>query len=210
MQPHVQDLQHIGGPQRIPGIEDIVVAKADVNLRFQHFFHPRDAAPFRVAVEAPLQVNIDQRVSDKVDAGHFQQAEQPRSVSAVIGVHRGGMAGGHLGAHIQLQRQRRHGFDKARLLIVNLIAMYVHQPIVFLRQRKGFVQRLYAVFARELEVRNGPHHVSPQPQRLFQQCLAVGIGHNAFLRESDDLQRHPGRDLLLHLQHGAQRGQGRI
>ncbi|MNT79357.1 hypothetical protein D3C72_2186860 [compost metagenome] len=64
----MQHLQHVGGPQRVPGVEHIVMTKADVDIRLQHLFHPGDAAPLRVAVEAPLQVDIHQRVSNKVDA----------------------------------------------------------------------------------------------------------------------------------------------
>ena len=142
-------------------IEHVVMAEANVDLCLQHLLHPRHAAPFRVAVETPLQVNVHQRVGDEVDAGHFQQAEQPRGVSAVVRVHRRGVAGGDFRSHLQLQRQRRHGLDEARLLVVDFIAVHVHQPIVFLRQRERLMQRLHAVFAGEFEVRNGTHHVGP-------------------------------------------------
>ena len=72
----MQHLQHVGGAQRIPGIKHIVVAEADVDLCLQHLFHPRNAAPLRIGVEAALQVNIDQRISDKVNARQLQQPEQ--------------------------------------------------------------------------------------------------------------------------------------
>ncbi|MNV99779.1 hypothetical protein D3C71_1951890 [compost metagenome] len=63
------------------------------------------------------------------------------------------------------------------------------------------MQRLHAVFPGEFKVRDGPYHVGSQPQRLFQQGFAVGIRHDALLREGDDLQRNPGGHFLLHFQH---------
>ncbi|MNI84601.1 hypothetical protein D3C73_1415200 [compost metagenome] len=115
------------------------MTKTDVNSRLQHLFHPRDTPPLRVSIKTALQVNIHQRIRDKVDTGHFQQPEQTRSISTIVRVHRCGMTGGHFRAHIQLQRQRGYGFDKTRLFVVNLIAMHIHQPVVFLRQRKSFM-----------------------------------------------------------------------
>ena len=76
MQPHMQHLQHIRRSQRIPRIEDIIVTKADVNAGLLHLFNARDAATFWIGIETSLQMNIDQRVGDKVNTGHFQQAEQ--------------------------------------------------------------------------------------------------------------------------------------
>ena len=54
----------------------IIVTKADVNAGLQHLFNARDAATFWIRIETSLQMNIDQRVGDKVNTGHFQQAEQ--------------------------------------------------------------------------------------------------------------------------------------
>ena len=42
MQPHMQYLQHIGRPQRIPRVEDIVMAKTNINSRFEQLFHTGD------------------------------------------------------------------------------------------------------------------------------------------------------------------------
>ncbi|MNW00209.1 hypothetical protein D3C71_1956680 [compost metagenome] len=78
-------------------------------------------------------------------------------------MHRGGVAGGDLGAHLQLQRQRGHGLHKAGLLVVNLVAVHVHQPIIFLRQGKSLVQLFHAVFAGEFKMRDSPDHVRPEP-----------------------------------------------
>lgn len=109
----MQYLQHIGGAQRIPRVEDVIMAEADVDLCFQHLFDARYAATFRIRIKAPLQVNIYQWVRDKVNAGHFQQAKEAGSIRAVIGMHCRGMAGGHAFAHIVTMRQRRDGFNKA-------------------------------------------------------------------------------------------------
>jgi len=158
----MQHLQHIRRSQRIPRIEDIIVTKADVNAGLQHLFDARNAATFWISIKTSLQMNIDQRIGNKVNAGHFQQAEQARSIRPVIRVHCGGVAGGDARAHSFTVRQRGNSFDKTRLLIVYLIAVNIDETVVFLRQREGFMQRLHAVFAGKFKMRNRPHYVSSQ------------------------------------------------
>ena len=102
------------------------------------------------------------------------------------------------------------GLEEARLLVVDFVAMHVHRQVVALGQVDGLVQRLDAQLAGEFEMRDRPHHVGAQAQRLLQQFQAVGVGENALLGEGDDLQVDPGRHFAAHLEHGLERGEGRV
>ena len=52
------------------------MAKADVNARRHQLLHARDTATLRIVVKASLEVNIDQWVSDEVNAGELQQTKK--------------------------------------------------------------------------------------------------------------------------------------
>jgi len=67
----MQDLQHITGPQRVPRVKDIIMTKANVDPRRHQLLHPGNAPSLRVVVKPALQMNIDQRIGDKVDAGEL-------------------------------------------------------------------------------------------------------------------------------------------
>ena len=71
MEPHMQDLQHVAGPQRVPRVEHIIVAKTDINAGRHQLLDPRHATPLRVVIKPPLQMNIHQRVGDEVNAREF-------------------------------------------------------------------------------------------------------------------------------------------
>ncbi|MNV95370.1 hypothetical protein D3C71_1902550 [compost metagenome] len=72
------------------------------------------------------------------------------------------MAGGHAMANARLVRQHGDGFDEARLLIVDLIAVDIQRAVIFFRQREGDVQGLHAVLAGKFKVRDRPDHIGPQ------------------------------------------------
>ena len=158
----MQHLQHIAGAERVPRVEDVVMTKADVNTCLLQLFHPGYTATLRIVIKAPLQVDVDQRVSNEVNPRHLQQTEEPRSVSAVVGVHGGGVAGRHARADAGLIRQRGHRLDKPRLFVVNFIAVDIQRAVILLRQLKSDMQRLHAIFPGKFEVRDRPHHVGPQ------------------------------------------------
>ncbi|MNI76127.1 hypothetical protein D3C73_1323350 [compost metagenome] len=63
----MQHLQHIRGAQRIPRIKDIIMAKADVDLCLQHLFDAGDTATLGIGVKTSLQVNVHQRIRNKVN-----------------------------------------------------------------------------------------------------------------------------------------------
>ena len=69
------------------------------------------------------------------------------------------MAGGDSCAHSFTVRQGGNGFDKARLLIIDLITVNVDETVVFLRQGEGFMQRLHAIFTGKFKMRNRPNNV---------------------------------------------------
>ena len=117
------------------------------------------------------------------------------------------MTGRHACAVAVAMGQRRHGFHKARLFIINLIAVNIDQPVIAVSQRKGFMQRLDAIFAGEFVVRNGADDICAQPQGFFQQSFAVGIGENALLGKRHYLNRDPRCHLRFQLQHRFQRRQ---
>ena len=91
----MQDLQHIAGPQRVPRVKDVIMTKAHVDPRRHQLLHPGNPPSLRIVIKPALQMNIHQRIGDKVDTGELKQAEQARGISAIIGVHGGGMAGRH-------------------------------------------------------------------------------------------------------------------
>ncbi|MNV12442.1 hypothetical protein D3C71_1030440 [compost metagenome] len=204
MQPHVQHLQHVGRAHGIPGIEHIVVAEADVDVRLQHLLDPGDAAALGVGIETPLQVNVHQRIGDEVDVRHLEQPEQAGSIGPVVGVHGGGVAGGDSMADTALVSQGRQGLDEARLLVIDFVAVHIHQNLILLGKIEDVMQTFYPILPSKLEMGDRADHVDPQLERLLQQCLAVGIGEDPLLREGDDLQLDPRLHLLLHLQHGFQ------
>ncbi len=201
MQPHVQHLQHVGRPHGIPGVENVVVTETDVDVRRQHLLHPGDAAAFWIAVEAPLQVDIHQRIGDEVEVRQLQQPEQARRISPVVGVHGGGVAGGHPLAHAALVGQGRQRLDEAGLLIIDLVTVHIHQNLILLGKIEHIVQTFDPVFPGKLEMGDGTDHVGTQLEGLFQQRLAVRVGEDPLLREGDDLQLHPLLHLFPHLQH---------
>ncbi len=70
------------------------MAEADIEASRQQLLDPGDTAAFRVVIETPLQMDIDQWIGDKVDIRHLQKPEQPRGIGTIVGVHGGGVAGG--------------------------------------------------------------------------------------------------------------------
>lgn len=183
----MQDLQHIAGPQRVPRVKDVIMTKANVDPRRQQLLHPGNAPSLRVVVKPALQMNIHQRIGDKVDAGELKQAEQTRGISAIIGVHSGGMAGRYPRPYPRFQRQRGNGFNKARLLIVNFIAVNIQWAVILLRQTEGDMQRFHTIFTGVLKMRDRPDDVRPQLEGLLQQRLAVGVREDPLLWKSDNL-----------------------
>ncbi|VXA81002.1 hypothetical protein AERO9A_420397 [Aeromonas salmonicida] len=204
MQPHVEHLQHVGGAHGIPGIEHIIVAEADIDVGLKHLLHPGNATTLGIGIEPALQVDVHQRIGDEVDIRHLEQTEQAGSIGPVVGVHGCGMAGGHPMAHAALVGQGRQCLDKAGLLVIDLVTMNIHQNLILLGKIEDVMQTFDPVFPGELEMGYGTNHIGSQPERLFQQGLAVGIREDPLLREGDDLQLDPLLHLLPHLQHGFQ------
>lgn len=95
---------------------------------------------------------------------------------------------------------RGQRFQAAGGLVVDLVAVHVHQLVVLFGQRDGEIQRGHAVFPRELEVRNRAHAVRAHAHRVLHQPAAVRIALNALLREGDDLQRHNVLQLVAQLE----------
>ncbi len=106
----MQDLQHIAGPQRVPRVKDVIMTKANADPRRQQPLHPGNA-PLG-SRQTALQMNIHQRIGDKVDAGELKQAEQTRG-KRHYRVHSGGMAGRYPRLPFPLSCQRGNGFNSA-------------------------------------------------------------------------------------------------
>ena len=64
-------------------------------------------------------------------------------------------------AYPRFQRQRGNGFNKARLLIVNFIAVNIQWAVILLRQTEGDMQRFHTIFTGELKMRDRPDDVRP-------------------------------------------------
>ena len=61
----------------------------------------------------------------------------------------------------RFQRQRGNGFNKARLLIVNFIAVNIQWAVILLRQTEGDMQRFHTIFTGVLKMRDRPDDVRP-------------------------------------------------
>lgn len=143
------------------------MAEADVDVRLQHLLHPGDATALGIAVEAPLQVNVHQRIGHEVDVRHLQQPEQPRRIGTVVGVHGGGMTGGHPMANTALVGQGCQRLDKTGLFVIDFVAMHIHQNLIFLCKIEDVVQTFDPIFPSELEMGDGAYHVGAQFESLF-------------------------------------------
>ena len=210
MQPGVEDTHDVAVAQRIPRVLNRVLSEADVDPGAVQLRHPRHAAAFRPAVEAPLQMNAFGRAGDKVNARGFEQAEQLRAVGVIVGAHGAGMAGGDLRAHAAHPGLFRQYLQKARLRVVGFIAVYVHQAAVALGQIHQKNQRADALIAGVFVVRNAAHHVGAHFDGAGHQFASAGKGLNALLRKGDDLQIDKMGRLFFHPQHRLKRGQGRV
>ena len=125
-------------------------------------------------------------------------------------MHGCGVAGGDAAAHPEPDRLRGHHLDEARVIVVGLVAVDVDtQPLVG-GQRHRELDRALAVLARELEVRDGAHHVDAHVDRAPHQILASVERHDALLRKRDELQLHLVADLLTQLDERANRAQLRV
>ena len=210
MQPGVEDTHDVAVAQRIPRVLNRVLSEADVDPGAVQLRHPRHAAAFRPAVEAPLQMNAFGRAGDKVNARGFEQAEQLRAVGIVVGAHGAGMAGGDLRAHAAHPGLFRQHLQKARLRVVGFIAVHVHQAAVALGQVHQKNQRADALIAGVFVVRNAAHHVGAHFDGAGHQFASAGEGLNALLREGDNLQIDKMGRLFFHSQHRLKRRQGRV
>ncbi|MNN49223.1 hypothetical protein D3C81_1637360 [compost metagenome] len=127
VQPCLEDAQDVAIAQRVPGVDDRILAEAHVHACPVDLGHTRQPAAFGVAVEAPLQVDALGWARNEIDARHFQQAEQFGAVGIVIGTHGRGVACGHPCPHPTHPRFFGQHLEEARLRVVGLVAMHVHQ-----------------------------------------------------------------------------------
>jgi hypothetical protein len=61
VQPHVSDLQHVGGAERVPRVHHAIMAKGDRNALRHQLLDARLPASFRIGVVTALQRDVDQR-----------------------------------------------------------------------------------------------------------------------------------------------------
>ncbi|MNF96663.1 hypothetical protein D3C84_794590 [compost metagenome] len=110
------------------------------------------------------------------------------------------MAGGDPGAHAAHPRLFGQHLEKARVRVVGLVAMHIHQAASALGQVHEEFDRADALLAGVLEMRNAADHVGAQRHRLFHQRAPIGVGLDAFLGEGDDLQVDQVAGFLAHLE----------
>ncbi|MNE56941.1 hypothetical protein D3C80_1518840 [compost metagenome] len=99
VQAGLKNAQDVAVAQRVPRVDDGVLAKAHVHPGTVDLGNTGDATAFGVVVKAPLQVNALGRARHEVDARQLEQAEQLVAVGIVIRAHGHGMAGRHPGTH---------------------------------------------------------------------------------------------------------------
>ena len=184
------DITQVSGTHGIPGILDVILPEGDVDSRLGQFLHAGDTSALRVGVDAPLEVRIDQRIRHEVDATHLEQAHQAQEVRIVVGVHCRRVRGGHSRPNPGLECARGQGFQPARGLVVDFVAVHVHEQSVLLRKLDCEVQRGDGVLAGELKVRDGADCIHAHFRRAAHKVASVREGLDAFLREGNQLQGH--------------------
>lgn len=210
MQSRFQHPQDVAVAQRIPGIDDGILGEADVEAGLQQLVDPGHAATLGKGVEAALQVDALGRAGDEVDAGVGQQAEQLGAVGVVVGAHGGGVAGGDPRTHAAAACLFGQHLEKARVGIVGLVAMDVHQAAGALGQVHEEFHRAHALVAGVFEVRDAADHIRAQANGFLHQLAPILEGLDALLGKGDDLQVDQVGGLLAYLEHGLECGQRRI
>ena len=102
----------------------------------------------------PCSTDVVQRVGHHVQAGPGDVADQPVGVGVVVGVHRRGVARGHPARHAAPDRLGHHHLDEPRVVVVGLVAVDVDAQAVLVGQRHRELDRLHAVLAGQLVVRD--------------------------------------------------------
>ena len=210
MEPHEDDVAHVARSERIPRVEDVVVAERDVVAVREQLLDARHAAAARVRVEAALKVCVDERVADEIDVAHAQQAEELAAVGVVVAVHRGRVARRHHILHAAFKGARGEDFKPLRLLVVDLVAVDVHKFAVLLRYLHAVVDGLDGIFAREFKVRYRADAVGSHFDGIFEELLSVRIAHDALLRESNYLNVDEVLEFLAQLYHSLHRYERRV
>ncbi len=67
--PHFNRVEHVTVAHGIPGILEVVFTKGNVNARVTQFFDPGHPPAFRITIEAPTQVGVDQGIGNKINVG---------------------------------------------------------------------------------------------------------------------------------------------
>ncbi|MNG92065.1 hypothetical protein D3C79_509840 [compost metagenome] len=210
VQAGLENTQDVAIAQRVPRVDDGILAKAHVHPGPVELGHAGDAAAFRVVVETPLQVNALGRAGHEIDTRLLEQAEQLVAVGIVVRAHGHGMAGCHPGAHAAHPCLFGQHFEKARLRVVGLVAMHVHQAAGTLGQVHQELDRRHALVAGVLKMRDAANHVGADGHRFSHQRPAVGVRLDTLLGEGDDLQVEQVAHFVTHFDHGFQRRQGGV
>ena len=72
MKTHEDHVTKTAVSHRIPRIEDVVMAKGNIDARFKKFLDPGHTSSFRIGVGPALQMGVDQRIGHKIDPAHLQ------------------------------------------------------------------------------------------------------------------------------------------
>ena len=78
-------------------------------------------------------------------------------------------------AHAGFVSAGGNSFQPAGGLVINLIAVYVNQFAIFLRQFKADVKRFNRIFTGKFKMRNGTGSIGTHFQCFFKQVFAVGV-----------------------------------
>ena len=89
---HMRNIQHAASAHRIPRVQNVIMSKTDIDSHLGHFFDSRKAAALGKGVKAALQMDVDQRVRNEIDAASCTKAQQLCSVCTVVAVHCSRMA----------------------------------------------------------------------------------------------------------------------
>ena len=136
--------------------------------------------------------------------------DQPVRVRVVVGVHRRGVARGDPAGHAAPDRLGRHHLDEAGVVVVGLVAVDVDAQAVLVGQRDRELDRLDAVLAGQLVVRDPADHVRAELDGLAHQLPAAVEAEDPLLRERDELQVDHAAHLLAQVDQRPQRPQLRV
>ncbi len=207
---HEGDVEHVGAAERVPGVEDAVVAGGDEAAGGEQFGDAGEAAAFRVSIEAALQEHVGERVCDDRDAGGRHRREEAGCVEIVHRVHRGQVRAGDAALEAEALGFVGELFDVPRGRVVVLVAVQVGHQAAFGGDGQERGDGLAAERHGGFEMRGAADDVDAFVEGAAEVVGGFGSGEIAHLRKGDELEVEVGGDDPLDVEQHVDGGEGRV